>query len=136
MKDNPIVAVGVAIINRDQKFLVAKRTADKPMPNKWEFPGGKLEKNETLQECGIRETKEELELDIKIEGYLGFENIHYKNKDFQLHLFTARLKDENQIFVLNEHSEAKWLGFEEFKEYDFPASKLKFVQELKKTLVL
>ena len=34
------------------------------MPNKWEFPGGKLEKDETLKECGIREIKEEQSLTL------------------------------------------------------------------------
>ena len=135
MKDKVIVAVGVAIINKDKKVLIAKRKPDKPMPDKWEFPGGKLEKNETLQECGIREIKEELSLDIKINEYLGFENIHYKDKDFCLHLYSAELIDEKQNFVLHEHTDAVWVDCNEFDRYDFPASKLEFINKLKKILL-
>ena len=135
MNDKVITAVGVAIINKDKKVLIAKRKPGKPMPNKWEFPGGKLEENETLQECGVREIKEELSLDIKINEYLGFEDIHYKNKDFCLHLYSAELIDDKQPLILHEHTDAVWIDCNEFDRYDFPASKLVFMNELKKILL-
>lgn len=135
MEIKVVIAVGVAIINKDKKVLIAKRKSDQPMPYKWEFPGGKLEENETLQECGKREIKEELSLDIKINKYLGFEDIHYKNKDFCLHLYSAELIDEDQLFVLHEHTDAVWVDCNEFDKYDFPASRLEFINELKKILL-
>lgn len=134
MEGKVIEAVGVAIINKDEHVLIAKRTADKPMPNKWEFPGGKLEEGENLEACGVREIKEELELDIIIDSYLGFEDIYYKSKDFRLHLYSAHLSDEEQEFSLNEHTDAHWISFEAFDHYDFPASKLSFVNTLKELL--
>ncbi|PHR57111.1 MAG: 8-oxo-dGTP diphosphatase MutT [Arcobacter sp.] len=134
MKDHLITAVGAAIINQDKKVLIAKRPEDKPMPNKWEFPGGKLEENESLEKCCIREIKEELDLDIKVEVYLGYENITYKGQEFCLHLYTASLKENEQDFKLNEHDEAQWVGLEDFNKYDFPASKLSFIKRLKKVL--
>jgi len=134
MNNHTVVAVGVAIINKNGEVLIAKRTPDKPMPNIWEFPGGKLEVDETLEECGIREIKEELELDIAMDKYLGYEDLKYEGKDFCLHLYTAYLKDEVQELRLNEHTEAKWVAFADFNEYDFPASKLSFVKVLEKLL--
>lgn len=134
MNDHVIVAVGVAIINTKSKVLIAKRSSDKPMPNKWEFPGGKLEVNETLEECGIREIKEELDLDIGMDEYLGYEEIKYEGKVFCLHLYAAHLKDEGQEPRLNEHTEAKWVSFSDFNEHDFPANKLSFIKELGKLL--
>ena len=134
MKINSITAEGVVMINDNNHVLIAKRKADKPMPLKWEFPGGKLEKNESLEACGIREIKEELELDIVIRQYLGVEEIHYNNKDFSLHLYTAEIKDKTQKLVLNEHDEVAWVGLEDFARYDFPASKLSFIKTLKSVL--
>ncbi len=134
MQKTPIVAVNLAIINGENRLLIAKRAADKPMPNKWEFPGGKLEENESLEACGVREIKEELELDISIELYLGYEHIHYQHKDFILHLFTARLKEAGQKFVLNEHSDARWLTLEELDEYDFPAGELAIMHKIKEAV--
>jgi len=129
-----VEAVGVAIINKEKQVLIAKRKEDKPMPNKWEFPGGKLEEDESLEECGVREIKEELDLDVVIDSYLGAEDIHYRNRDFRLHLYTAHLKDEEQNYVLHEHSEAVWVEFSEFGLYDFPAYKLSFIKPLLKIL--
>jgi len=134
MRDCTIVAVGIAIIDKDNKVLIAKRLPDKPMPDKWEFPGGKLEVGESLQECGKREIKEELELDITIDNYIGFENIKYDQKDFCLHLYTAHLSDENQNLKLNVHSQVQWVDLEEFENYDFPAKTLPFIEDLKKAV--
>ena len=53
-------ASAVILINQ-QYVLIADRPADKPiMPGYWEFPGGKLHKNETPEQCLLREAKEEL----------------------------------------------------------------------------
>jgi len=136
VSDKPVVAVGVAIINEDKELLVAKRSSDKPMPNKWEFPGGKLEENETLEACGRREIKEELALDITVDRYLGLEKVHYNQKDFILHFFTARLKDPNQRLVLNEHSDARWLSFDALGDYDFPVKELGVMKRIEEVLGL
>ncbi|QSZ42608.1 NUDIX domain-containing protein [Sulfurimonas aquatica] len=125
-----IKAVGVIIINKDKKVLIAKRKPDKPMPNKWEFPGGKLEANETLKECGIREIKEELDLDILIDKYIGFEDLEYANKKFRLHIYTAHKVDEEQKLHLNEHTDSAWVNINELVNYDFPAIDLPFVKKI------
>ena len=121
-------------MNKGGKVLIAKRSPDKPMPNKWEFPGGKLEADETLEECAVREIKEELELDIQVDTYVGYEEILYESKNFTLHLFTAHLNDENQVLRLKEHTESRWVAFSDFDKYDFPANNLSFIKELKKQL--
>jgi len=134
MKKEVIEAVGVVIVNRDKKVLIAKRNPDKPMPNRWEFPGGKLEENETLEECGVREIKEELELDILIDDYIGFENLTYKEQSFCLHIYTARRVDESQPLKLNEHTEFAWINMDELVKYDFAAIDLPFMQNLRENL--
>ncbi|MDF1881800.1 (deoxy)nucleoside triphosphate pyrophosphohydrolase [Sulfurimonas sp. MAG313] len=128
-----ITAVNLLIINEKNEFLIAKRLPHKPMPNKWEFPGGKLESKESLEACGIREIKEELELDVTIQNYIGKENISYKGRDFLIHFFTASLVDISQFFCLKEHSEAKWVSLKAFDDFDFPANKLGLIQRFKET---
>lgn len=129
-----ITAVGVVIINSKKKILIAKRKPDKPMPNKWEFPGGKLEENETLEECGIREVKEELDLDIRIDSYLGFEDLKHKEQKFCLHIYTAHLINEIQMLKLNEHTDSAWIAMSELFDYDLPANKLKFIKKLQENI--
>lgn len=131
MSNEKITAVNIAIINKQKKVLIAKRPADKPMPNKWEFPGGKLEENETLQECGIREIKEELDVDIVLDKYLGFEELIHEKRLFSLHLYTAYKVDHDQIEKMYEHTELEWVHVDDLSRFDFPAFDLPFIEKLK-----
>lgn len=135
MKSETITAVNVAIIDSFNKLLIAKRPADKPMPNKWEFPGGKLEENETLDECGIREIKEELDVDIVLEEYLGFEELTHEGREFCLHLYTAYKLDDTQVEKALEHSELQWVHVDDLLNFDFPAFDLPFIEKLKNSIV-
>lgn len=58
--------VTAAIIRDGNKILICQRTADDECGMLWEFPGGKREAGETLEESIVREIKEELELDIRL----------------------------------------------------------------------
>ena len=59
-------AVCMVIESEDNKFLLTKRSFNLIFPGAWVFPGGHLEPNETLLECGIRETREEIGINIGI----------------------------------------------------------------------
>ena len=54
-----MINVTAAIIERNGKILIAKRSSNSSLPNKWEFPGGKIDEGETPEECLTRELKEE-----------------------------------------------------------------------------
>ena len=131
---NLIIAVGVVIIH-ENKLLIAKRLPDKAMANKWEFPGGKLEENETLEECAIREIKEELCIDVEIDDYLGYEDLPGKHDDYCLHIYTAKLLDDKTKIFLTEHSEYAWVFFDELSEFDLPAFDLPFIKKLRKLVL-
>jgi len=65
MSNNGITDVAVAVITKpDGSFLMAQRPAGKPYAGYWEFPGGKVEPNETVHAALVREIKEELGLDV------------------------------------------------------------------------
>ncbi len=65
MLDNGLTDVAVAVISKpDGSFLMAQRPAGKPYAGYWEFPGGKVEPNETVHAALVREIKEELGLDV------------------------------------------------------------------------
>ena len=61
-----MINVTAAIIERDGKVLLAKRSSTSSLPNKWEFPGGKVESGETPEECLKRELWEEFEIKVII----------------------------------------------------------------------
>jgi len=62
MKSNNVVA---AIIRNDNKYLIVQRNRNKHLGLKWEFPGGKVNQNETFKEALLREIKEELSYQLE-----------------------------------------------------------------------
>ncbi len=65
MTDPDYLPVTAAVIERNGRILIARRKHPF-MGHGWEFPGGKLEENETLEECLKREIREELGIDITV----------------------------------------------------------------------
>lgn len=59
-----LFVVAVALIDQENRVLLAQRPPDKDMAGLWEFPGGKVHKGETPEEALCREIKEELALDL------------------------------------------------------------------------
>ena len=54
----------IALIDDENKILIGKRPIGAVFENLWEFPGGKVNKNETVEQALIRETKEEINIDL------------------------------------------------------------------------
>ena len=114
MKPTDVVA---AIIKKDNLYLVVKRNRDKYMGLKWEFPGGKVDPGETLQEALVREIYEELNIDINIHEKLAEERYKDNEINIILHYFLCTIK--NGVINLNEHEAMEWTDKENFNQYDF-----------------
>lgn len=85
-----MIKVVAALIERDNKFLIAKRsTGDSNVFGKWEFPGGKVESNENEFQAIEREIKEEFELNIKANKFLINNICEYPTKTVDLRLYEA-----------------------------------------------
>ena len=63
--DQKLVRAVVGILKRNDKLLIAERPAGKPYSGYWEFPGGKIEANETSREALVRELHEELGITVE-----------------------------------------------------------------------
>ena len=104
-----IIDVTCALIVNDQNQLFAvQRSSKMSLPLKWELPGGKIEANETAEQCLIREIKEELNIEIKILKGLK-SNIH----DYPLvtiNLIPFITKQISGEINLNEHINFMWLN--------------------------
>lgn len=103
-----MIKVSCAIIlNQDEEILVAQRSTKMSMPLKWEFPGGKLEPDETAEECLLRELMEELNIMVQIVKKLPV-NVHsYSNFSIELIPFLCRYV--KGAMLLKEHAQIKWL---------------------------
>lgn len=96
-----------AVIVRDGKILCAQRGPDGSLPGLWEFPGGKIEVNETPDSALKREIKEELHSDVTVGEKITTTSHEY---DFGIvHLTTYYCALEFGDLTLTEHSEIRWL---------------------------
>ena len=111
------INVAAAIITKDNKYFIAKRNKNKHLGGLYEFPGGKQDVNETLQQTVIREIKEELNIHVQVGNKLGEE--HYKDDKINVHLHYFFCKIISGDIILNEHEDSAWVSKEEFKNYNF-----------------
>ena len=111
------INVAAAIITKNNKYFIAKRNKDKHLGGFYEFPGGKQDVNETLQQTVIREIKEELNIHVQVGNKLGEE--HYKDDKINVHLHYFFCKIISGDIILNEHEDSAWVSKEEFKNYNF-----------------
>ena len=112
-----MIEVVAGIIYKNNKFLIAQRNLKKDQVGLWEFPGGKVEKNESYENALIREIKEELNADIEVDEYVGENVHHYPEKDIKLIFYKAKLLSE-QIELL-EHEGYEWITKEEKDKFEF-----------------
>jgi len=113
-----MIDVTCAIIrNEENELLIVRKGEQTDHPFKWEFPGGKVNKGESDEECIIREIKEELFMDIVICGRLHPVNQDYGHKKIRLIPFICDTLDE--LPVLAEHIDFRWCAAEELKSVDF-----------------
>ncbi|MCF8452573.1 MAG: (deoxy)nucleoside triphosphate pyrophosphohydrolase [Pedobacter sp.] len=123
-----MIQVSCAIITNAQKqVLVTQRSTLMPLPLKWEFPGGKIEENETAEECLIREIKEELNIEIEITGSLNPNDHQYPDKLIRLIPFICRQKDGE--IILKEHADYKWLDVKDLIDLDWAEADVGVVRE-------
>ncbi len=115
------------IVNSIGKVLVTQRSSTMPLPLKWEFPGGKIEENETAEECLIREIKEELNIEIEITASLSPNDYQYPDKLIRLIPFICR-QGGGEI-LLKEHADYKWMEVKHLLDLDWAEADVGVVEE-------
>lgn len=123
------IEVVAAIIKHKNKYFVAQRNNLGELGLKWEFPGGKIKNFETKEEALIREIKEELNVDIKINGFYKTVKYEYETFNLTLHSYICNISDP-KLIILNEHINSKWLKKEELLTVDWAKADLPIVKKL------
>lgn len=108
-----IILSGSVIIEDNKLLLIYKKKH-----NHYEFPGGKVEENETIEQTAIRETKEEIGCNIEIIKYIGYNDFLIENKNFRSHKFLAKIKNNEKPKIMEEDKfkDILWLNIDEYKE--------------------
>jgi mutator protein MutT len=138
---SPKKFIAAAVIEQNGKILIAQRAKEDAFFGLWEFPGGKVEAGETLQECLKRELREELDINAEIGEYLCTSSFylmdsttlrfaHHERVSYEMHVFMVR-SFQGEI-KLNEHSACAWVTPEELSNYTYPDPDLPIVELLQK----
>ena len=128
-KKIPIYDVAVSVIEYKNKILITKRLNKNFLPGLWEFPGGKIEKNETAIETIIREVKEETNLTVSNPIFLG--NIKHKYSHFGVNI-SLFISFPKSIKSLNLSQEYRWIRMKDILNYPLPKANHKMLDILKK----
>ena len=124
----PHYQVAAGLIWKDGKLLITKSPAGRHLAGFWEFPGGKQERNESLQGCLEREIREELGIEIKAESRFLSIHYEYQTKRITLHVFhCSGLKGRPESL---EGQETRWVLPKDLKRYDFPPPDFKVIEAL------
>ena len=123
-----IKVVGAVIRNDQNQILCALRSPEMSMPNSWEFPGGKIEKNEKPEEALVREIQEELGCEISVTELV--EAVIHEYPNIIVNLITYEAKIISGTPVANEHAKIEWKEITELKELEWAPADLPTVEKM------
>jgi 8-oxo-dGTP diphosphatase len=107
--EGPVVRVLAAVIERDGKYLICRRPQHKRHGGLWEFPGGKFEAGETLEETAVRELREELDVMPSSIGSVAFRH-REPGSPFQIEFVPLTIAGQPRAL---EHEEMRWATLSE-----------------------
>lgn len=131
-KKSPHHVVVVALLaNSRGQWLIGKRPANRMLGGLWEFPGGKVNAKETLEEALVREIDEELGITVVPGREAAVVKHAYTHFKITLHAFYCRMPRGQQLQPLY-HQQLLWINSGQFKDYPFPGANKKILALLEK----
>ena len=114
--------IAVAVVRRGNEFLVGVRPEHVDLAGSWEFPGGKVEPNETFEQAAVRECFEETGLAIEI-NRLIYETMHsYQHGELELRFFLCSLSKTGKGNQSIPNAPFSWVDRNELRVEKFPAA--------------
>ncbi|EAR16648.1 8-oxo-dGTP diphosphatase MutT [Robiginitalea biformata] len=127
------VTAGI-IQNASKKVLITRRKAGKHLAGFWEFPGGKIEADETPEVCLAREIMEELNIGISVRSHFMDSTYDYDTKSICLKGYLADYLEGD--IILTDHDQYKWVAQSELSKYEFAPADIPIVKKLMHDLEL
>jgi 8-oxo-dGTP diphosphatase len=124
------IEVVAGIIFFQDQILCVQRPTHKfsYISEKFEFPGGKIENDETHTEALKRELLEELNISAKIKSL--YHTVVHEYPDFELTMHSFICEVESKELTLHEHINLEWLTIQELEKLDWAAADLPIVNKL------
>lgn len=125
-----IRVVAAIIVENGRVFATQRGYGD--FKDGWEFPGGKIEAGESPEQALVREIREELDTEIRVERLLR--TVEWDYPTFHLSMDCFICKIESGDLHLREHEAARWLDLEHLKDVDWLPADLQLIPEIAKCL--
>jgi len=126
-----VLVVAVALLDTDNRVLLAKRPEGKKMAGLWEFPGGKVDPGETPERALIRELDEELGVDTRTSclAPIGFASHAYDDFHLLMPLYVCRVWQGTP--TPKEGQELAWVRGPRLGDYPMPPADIPLVAQLR-----
>ena len=123
------IPCGVALIRRGREFLISQRKESDTFGLLWEFPGGKKNPDESFEECVIREVKEEVGIDVRVDEKFMEMRRPYHERIIWLNFFLCTYLAGEPCAL--DCAKVEWVGIDDMKKYSFPPANGTVIQKLK-----
>lgn len=135
MSDKPALIVpAIALVDTDNRILLARRPQGKDFAGYWEFPGGKIEKGETPEDALIREIREELGVETKDSCLAPVSFASHSYEDFHLILLLYICRRWQNTPEALEGGEIKWVRANRLRDHPMPPANGEFISVLQDLL--
>jgi 8-oxo-dGTP diphosphatase len=125
-----VVEVAAGLVCHEGRYLIARRKPGVHLAGFWEFPGGKREPGETLEECLRRELFEELSIRIDVPTPFQIIRHEYAEKTVELHFFHCRIEAGQATAI--DCAEIRWVSPHELGDFEFPPADRPIIEALRR----
>jgi 8-oxo-dGTP diphosphatase len=115
------VRVVAAVIEHEGKYLITQRRSTAVLPGLWEFPGGRVEPDESDEGALARELRERVGVDVEVRGRMAQRLHQYDGYSVELTLYQATIRAGQEPKALRV-ADFRWVTSSEFERYPFPAA--------------
>ena len=129
-----LFVVAAALVDRDNRVLIAQRPQGKTLAGLWEFPGGKLDAGETPEQALVRELREELGIEVCLTCLSPFTFASHSYDDFHLLMPLYVCRSWDGEITPREGQKVKWVRVKDLDTYPMPAADLPLIPWLKDLL--
>ena len=123
-----LIEVSCGIIWSEDKVFICRRRPEKSLGGYWEFPGGKVEKGETGDACLRRELREELGMEVIVDGRFGFNDHEYEHVAIRLVGYLCSLVSFNG--TMTDHDAFEWVSPEDLTTFSLAPADIPLAHEL------
>lgn len=123
-----VVEVAVGVIKQGNRIYISKRADDLHQGGKWEFPGGKCEANETIEQALARELSEEIGIQVSKQSHFMLIEHDYGDKMVRLHV--QLVEDFKGTASHQEGQQSQWVGITDLGQFTFPDANKVIIEKL------